>query len=91
MLLRDLIYKAINQGCKIYLVTRHALNIHESLKKFRFSGLFDEIYHITDGSPKSKVIAHKNAIFIDDSYRERVDVMRLGVPSFSVDSIEALI
>tara|TARA_R110000850_G_scaffold198312_2_gene324582 strand:+ start:656 stop:1921 length:1266 start_codon:yes stop_codon:yes gene_type:complete len=85
------LYKAINNGCKLYLVTRHEHNIQESLEKFRLSCLFDEVYHITDHSPKSAVIAHNDAIFIDDSYRERVDVMKLGVPSFSVDCIEALL
>ena len=85
------LYKALNEGCKLYLVTRHEHDIQQSLKKFRLAGLFDQVYHITDNSPKSKIITHKNSIFIDDSYRERIDVMKLGVPSFSVDCIEALI
>lgn len=84
------LYKAINNGCSIYLVTRHEYDLSLSLKKYRLSGLFDEIFHITDKSPKSAVITHTDAIFIDDSFRERADVMAFGLPCFSVDCIEAL-
>jgi hypothetical protein len=85
------LYKAINEGCGIYLVTRHEFDLTKSLAKYRLTGLFDEIFHITDGSAKSTVMSHSDAIFIDDSFRERADVMVFGLPCFSVDCIEALI
>ncbi|MDK1312546.1 ATP-grasp domain-containing protein [Pseudoalteromonas ardens] len=86
-----LLYKSISDGCQVHLVTRHEYDLTESLNKYRLTNLFDTIYHITDGSPKSSVIKHKNAIFIDDSFRERVDVQQLGVATFSIDSVEALL
>ncbi|MBA6358063.1 MULTISPECIES: ATP-grasp domain-containing protein [unclassified Colwellia] len=85
------LYKAINNNCSIYLVTRHEYNLSVSLKKYRLTGLFDEIFHITDKSPKSAIMTHTDAIFIDDSFREREDVISKGIPSFSVDCVEALL
>ncbi|MEW6992719.1 ATP-grasp domain-containing protein [Colwelliaceae bacterium MEBiC 14330] len=85
------LYKAINEGCGIYLVTRHEFDLTKSLAKYRLTGLFDEIFHITDGSAKSTVMTHSDAVFIDDSFKERADVLDYGIPSFSVDCVEALI
>lgn len=89
--LLTLLYKSIAKGCKVHLVTRHEFDIYESLKKYRLESLFDSIFHITDQSKKSSVMEYKDAIFIDDSFRERADVMQYGIPSFSVDSVEALL
>lgn len=85
------LYQAINDGCKIHLVTRHEFCIQSSLKKFRMSDLFDSIHHIKDETKKSEVMTHSDAIFIDDSFRERKDVQGKGIPSFSVDSVSALL
>tara|TARA_R110002060_G_scaffold74577_1_gene83891 strand:+ start:5066 stop:6334 length:1269 start_codon:yes stop_codon:yes gene_type:complete len=85
------LFKAINDGCRIYLVTRHENDLTKSLEKYRLAGLFDEIFHITDKSPKSEVMHHKDAIFIDDSFAERDEVLKCGIPCFSVDCVEALI
>ena len=53
--------------------------------------LFNEIIHIKDESPKSEYIAHENAIFIDDSFRERKDVSeKCAIPVFDNDGIAAL-
>jgi len=85
------LYVALNNGCRLYLITRHAFDIVASLKKYRLLSLFDDIIHITDGTPKSEKISHHDSIFIDDSFSERCDVMSLGIPCFSVDCVEALL
>lgn len=87
----SLLYQAINDGCKIHLVTRHEHCINSSLKRFRLSELFDSIHHIKNGTKKSEVMKHSDAIFIDDSFRERKDVQEKGIPSFSIDSVSALL
>jgi len=63
-----------NKNIPIFLITRHALNLKKTLKDFRISSLFDGIYHLTDGRPKSSVFSHKKPLFIDDSFAERQEV-----------------
>lgn len=87
-----LLFQALNSGKKIVLVTRHERDINETLKKFRINQLFDEVIHIKDGTPKSRFIQVKNAIFIDDSFAERREVSeKHGIPVFSPDMIEMLL
>lgn len=85
------LYKALGDGKRIVLVTRHQSHPVDTLHRLRLAGLFDDIIHITDGSPKSDHIDGKDAIFIDDSFRERSEVARRhGMLVFSPDMIEAL-
>ena len=87
------LYQCLNQGKKIILLTRHAKDIDTSLKKYHIDKtLFDEIVHIKDNTLKSDYITHKDAVFIDDSFRERYDVsQKCEIPVFDVDCISALI
>ena len=85
------LYKAIDDGCTITLLTRHADDPRETLRRARLEAVFDRIVHITDGGPKSDHIDLLPAIFIDDSFRERAAVARQrGIPVFAPDMIEAL-
>src|SRR5690606_9264139 len=65
------LYKAIDDGCTITLLTRHADDPRETLRRARLEAVFDRIVHITDGGPKSDYIDLLPAIFIDDSFHER--------------------
>lgn len=87
------IYQCLNKNKKIKLLTRHAENIHESLQKYHIDEtIFDEIIHIKDETLKSEYIKHKDAIFIDDAFRERYDVSKkCKIPVFDLDSVSALI
>ena len=90
--LLSFIFKCINAGKKVYLITKHALNIDESLEKYRLSKVFDKVIHLTNNDFKYEYINHKNAIFIDDSYKERLEVYNhLKIPVFAPDNIEALL
>jgi carbamoyl-phosphate synthase large subunit len=85
------IFKSKNSGCKVILLTRHKNNLNQTLKHFSLLSVFDDIFHITDGSNKSDYIAHKNSIFIDDSFSERIDVhKKIGIPTFDSSMIELL-
>lgn len=83
------LYEYINQGKKIYLITRHEYNLSDSLKRFRLADLFDEIIHITDRKEKkSNFIKGDKSIFIDDSFVERLEVTTTcNIPVFSPDMI----
>lgn len=86
------LFQCLNKGIRIYLLTRHRGNIYDTLTDLRIEQIFDKIIHIKNRKEKkSDYIQHQHAIFIDDSHLERRDVaMTLGLPVFSVDSIECL-
>lgn len=86
--LLEFLYRCLNGGKRLVLLTRHAEDIHVSLKKYRLRDLFDEVIHITNEEPKSKYIQGSGAIFIDDSHRERMDVnKRCGIGAFAPDAV----
>lgn len=88
------LYQCRDKGKNVVLVTRHAADIHETLERHGIAAaLFDQIVHLRNGEPKSSVMqSSEQAIFIDDSFREREDVLtKTGIPVFAVDAIEALI
>lgn len=86
------LYKASGDGKRITLLTRHAQNPDETLRRLRIRELFDRIAHISDDMPKSAYIDAPAAIFIDDSHRERAEVVRIRrIPAFSPDMVEALL
>lgn len=86
------LFKAINEGCTITLLTRHENDLENTLARMRLRDVFDVIVHINDQSPKSAYITKQPAIFIDDSFRERAEVAaRLNIPVFAPDMIEALL
>jgi hypothetical protein len=89
----NLIYKAHAEKKTIKLITRHAGDLSETLKKYRIENLFDEIIHLkSNKEKKSDYICDKNSIFIDDSHTERLEVKkRLGISTFSPDMIECLL
>lgn len=86
------LFQQINQSKKIILLTKHDGDLDEQLQKFRISNLFDEIIHIKKSDQKYQYIDRDKSIFVDDSHREREEVInRLGIPAFAPDAIEALI
>lgn len=89
-----LLYQWAEKEIPVTLLTRHAECPRQTLDLHRIDyRLFDNIVHISDGSPKSAVIdPTAKAIFIDDSFRERLDVHTVaGIPVFDVDAVEQLI
>ena len=75
-------------GVAVHLVTRHYREPLTTLKEHGFDpARFAEIHWLTDGTPKSKVIArYDGAVFVDDSFKERREVAEtLGIPVFAPD------
>ena len=86
------IFQCINEGVKVYLITRHKRDIHLTLEKYRLKNLFDEIIWIRNDDLKSSYIKHMDAIFIDDSHAERQEISKkFGLPVFDAHNIEALL
>lgn len=85
------LYQCINRGKKIYLLSKHDGDLKEELINFRLDHLFDEVMHIEKDANKADFICGKNAIFIDDSNAERVNIKQeLGIPVFSPDMLDVL-
>ena len=87
-----LVFNCINRNIPVTLITRHDGNLNITLKKFKLNGLFDEILHLDLVQPKSDYILESEAIFVDDSFKERWDVhQRRGIPTFDCSMLDALI
>lgn len=85
------LYEQINCQKKIILITKHQGDLKQSLQKFRIESLFDEIIHLSKEDSKADFISCLEAIFIDDSHRERANVKsKLGMAVFAPDMIESL-
>lgn len=86
------LYRCINKGIAIILITRHAGDLQKTLEKFRLSHLFDNIIHLKNSEKKSSAITHANAIFVDDSFSERLDVqINKKIFTFDCSMLEFLI
>jgi len=86
------LYQCRNSGIRLHLLSRHAGDIPETLKRFAIEQLFDTIVRVPDHSCKSEYIRARAAIFIDDSFAERRRVQdRLGIPTFAADALESLL
>lgn len=90
------LYSCIDYGKPVYLLSRHDDEkygrLDDLLKKYHLHNLFDEIIHIDLSENKSTYIKSNKAIFIDDSYGERMSVHKsTNIPVFDPSMIEALL
>jgi hypothetical protein len=86
------LYQCINKGKKLVLLTRHGMDLEQTLLHYRLSGLFDEIIRVPSRPvSKSHYIKEKNAILIDDSFSERyTSHADLGLSTFDCSMLEML-
>jgi hypothetical protein len=74
------------------LLSRHTGQLADRLTDLRLGQLFDTCTVIGRHEKKSHYIKQKDAVFIDDSFAERAEVLTaLGIPVFSVDAVECLL
>lgn len=86
-----LIYQCINKQILVKLLTKHQGDLEKILKKFRLNGLFDKIIHVKSNEKKSDFIHEQDAILVDDSFSERMEVSaRCNIPTFDCSMIEIL-
>jgi predicted ATP-grasp superfamily ATP-dependent carboligase len=88
------LYQCLAKGKEIILITKHANEIKETLKKLKIDlSIFNEIIHISKDDEKYKYMNNEvPSIFIDDSHYERRQIReKTGIPVFDLDSLESLI
>lgn len=87
------VFQCKNNGVKVYLITKHGYHVHQSLRSYYIDpGIFDKIILLHLEEKKSDYIEEKDAIFIDNWYKERKEVReKHGIPCFDVDIVESLI
>lgn len=85
------LYECLNRGKKIILLSKHDGDLNAELKMFRLQGLFDEIIHLPRDTKKQDYITAEKAIFIDDSFAERNDILSSKhIPVFAPEMINVL-
>ena len=89
------LYRCINKGIKVSLLSRHddekLGKLDELLDKLRIRQVFDRIIHLDPSQKKIDFIDNTDSIFIDDSFAERKAIAnKFNIPVFSLDMIEAL-
>jgi len=88
------LYNAKSNNKSIILLTKHILDLTYTLNNLSIhKGLFNEIIQLgLDESKYKKITKTPNSIFIDNSFRERAEVVKyLKMPVFDVDAITTLI
>lgn len=65
-----------NAKKRVVLISRHAGNLEQKLSDLGIRGLFDDVIHIIDSTPKSLYMPSEKVLFIDDSFAERFDVYK---------------
>ena len=87
-----LLYQCVNQGKRVVVITRNETGPFDTLRSFRLDGLPDGVIHLPRGGSKADFMDRDDAILIDDSFGERVDVhRRTGMPTFDCSMIEMLL
>ena len=87
----QLVFQCITEGKPVVLLTRHREDLDATLRRYRLAGLFDRVVHLRQGEPKSACIEDRGAIFVDDSFSERMEVARArGILTFDSSMIELL-
>jgi hypothetical protein len=84
------LYQCVNRGIPIALLTRHAGDLDATLEAHRLRGLFDRQVHLPAAEAKAGFIREPGAILIDDSFRERSEAIRRGIPAFDCSMVEML-
>ena len=89
------LYRCVNKGIKVTLLSRHddvkLGKLDNLLDKLRIRQVFDRIIHLDPSEKKIDYIDNTNSIFIDDSFAERKAIAdKFHIPVFSLDMVEAL-
>jgi len=92
-LLMQFLYTCKNQGKHLILLSRHPGDLMADMQDFCISAhLFSKIIHLKNSEKKSNFIKTEEAIFIDNLFNERSDVLhQAGIPVFDVDAIDGLL
>lgn len=86
------LFQCVNRDARIVLLTKSVnKNLRDELRRWRLLELFDDIIHLREDESKAAHIKEKDAIFIDDSFSQRMEAARLcGVATFDPSMLELL-
>ena len=86
------LYQCINAEIRVVLLTKHMVDVDQTLENHRLTGVFDEVIHVEQSTSKLGYIRESDAILIDDSFSERKTASeRLGILTFDCSMIEMLL
>ena len=88
------VYQCLNKGIAIVLLTKHAYDIHETMKKIHLNeDIFESIIEVPANHMKYEYINNEiPSIFIDNAYAERAAVKKhTDIPTFDVSNFDCLI
>ncbi|MBA6233483.1 MULTISPECIES: ATP-grasp domain-containing protein [unclassified Colwellia] len=87
------LFQCYNNKIKVILISKSlAEDKIGFLQKYRILELFDELIWLKEEQFKSNFIKHENAIFIDDSFSQRVEVSnKCGIQTFDPSMVELLL
>jgi hypothetical protein len=86
------LFQCVNEGRRLVLLTRHRHDLEATLASHRLSGLWDAVIRVADGERKADYIVERDAILIDDSFRERREAhAHAGVDTFDSSMVELLV
>ena len=87
------LYQCLNDGKHLVLISKHDGDLRTELEKRRIAlNLFDAILHLDPKALKYPFMKDRNAIFIDNLFHERAEVLReCGFPVYDTDAVECLL
>ncbi|SFM25735.1 ATP-grasp domain-containing protein [Gracilibacillus orientalis] len=87
------LYQALNSDRSIILISKHDKNIDNTLLEYKINkNIFKDIVQLRQDEDKSGYMKSDHAIFIDDSFAERINVSnKRGIPVFDSSEVEGLI
>ena len=86
------LYQCVNNKIQLILLSKHLSEDKEGyLKRWRLSELFDEKIWLLEDDCKADYIDNEKAIYIDDSFSQRLEVSRkCNIPTYDCSMIECL-
>ena len=84
------LYQCLNRGCRLVVISRSERVPADILARHRLLELFDEVIHVGPAGRKTDHMDPEGAIFIDDSYSERMSARDAGMKTFDCGMIEML-
>lgn len=88
--LAGFLYQCLNRGCRLVIISRSEQVPADILARHRLLELFDEVIHVEPAGKKADHMDPEGAIFIDDSYSERMSARDAGMKTFDCSMIEML-
>ncbi|MCJ7766735.1 MAG: ATP-grasp domain-containing protein [Thiovulaceae bacterium] len=85
-----LIFQAKNEQKEVVLITKNKkFNLVTALHKFALTNIFDAIIHLHETEEKYRYMK-KNALLIDDSFKERKEAIENGCYAYGTDNMTLL-